>query len=93
MNPKVFFVVYTLGLDARVLTGKYQIKISKNSEKSIELHNSLQLEKTISMSLHWVKWYWKSMQSKSDQNCQCGYGETKVFELESKSSKPNSNHW
>ena len=28
------------------------------------------------------------MQSKSDQNCQCGYGETKVFELESKSSKP-----
>ena len=33
MNPKVFFVVYTLGLDARVLTGKYQIKISKNSEK------------------------------------------------------------
>ena len=33
MNPKIFFVVYTLGLDARVLTGKYQIKISKNSEK------------------------------------------------------------
>ena len=29
MNAKTFFVVYTLGLDARVLTGKYQIKISK----------------------------------------------------------------
>ena len=29
------------------------------------------------------------MQSKSDQNCQCGYGETQVFELESKSGKPH----
>ena len=26
MNAKTFFVVYTLGLDARVLTGKYQMK-------------------------------------------------------------------
>lgn len=32
MNAQVFFIVYTLGLDARVLTGKYQIEISKKTQ-------------------------------------------------------------
>ena len=93
MNAKTFFVVYTLGLDARVLTGKYQRQNFENfwTLQQLQLKISLQL---LRHQLRQMNKYpfkndiEKSMQSKSDQNCQCGYGETKVFELESKSSKP-----
>ena len=46
MNAKTFFVVYTLGLDARVLTGKYQMKNFENFRNLQKLKNSLQRIKT-----------------------------------------------
>ena len=83
---KIFFVVYTLGLDARVLTGKYQFKSFEKYAIAQEFETDKQACLGTSKQ---YKRCWISMQSKSDQNCQCGYGETQVFELESKSGKPH----
>ena len=45
MNAKTFFVVYTLGIDARVLTGKYQRLNFENfwTLEQLQLKISLQL--------------------------------------------------